>query len=507
MKFIRIIFGFLISFALFNSFVFATVLDDNTEAQTEVYEEKTITFEEIIENVKKYESENVNLDAFLEKEYNGCYGNQLDEESRYIYDSLVSNIETTKDGVSDIGDETISGQKGKWINIKSSTYSEFINDLEFMPIYYGIMAFNYDYPDVFWMNYNKISISAVTTKRLPNGDKDIWVKIIVRDGYENYFSDGYNSKEDVEADILKINQEVSNIKTAVKNFDTYNKIKYINNYLVDKNEYNRFLGEIEFDTRVYSCVSALIYGSSSHENTLNPVCEGYSRAFKVICDALNIETALSQGDFHMWNYVKMPDQNWYGIDVTWNDPIFASTPSQALIEKCKMKYFLLGADSFFNGNETATSKHTQESTGVFYTFIEGLAYPVLTDTDYVYIPNAEEITETSTEVSTEETTEISTDASTEETTESSTETSTEASTETSTEVSTEETTNESDKFISGDVNGNGIVDVDDASLLLQRILKGGFSEYEKKAGKVDKSKSIITANDVSYILQKALGNI
>lgn len=31
----------------------------------------------------------------------------------------------------------------------------------------------------------------------------------------------------------------------------------------------------------------------------------------------------------MWNNVQMNDGNWYGVDVTWNDPLVAGQTSQA----------------------------------------------------------------------------------------------------------------------------------------------------------------------------------
>ena len=56
------------------------------------------------------------------------------------------------------------------------------------------------------------------------------------------------------------------------------------------------------------------------------VCEGYSEAFKLICDRLNIPCVCVFGNLieednagHMWNYVKMEDGKWYGMDVTWDD--------------------------------------------------------------------------------------------------------------------------------------------------------------------------------------------
>ena len=45
----------------------------------------------------------------------------------------------------------------------------------------------------------------------------------------------------------------------------------------------------------------------------------------------------------MWSYVKLYD-HWYGLDTTWNDPIYYGYPSQEQIEQWKVAYFLKGWD-------------------------------------------------------------------------------------------------------------------------------------------------------------------
>jgi transglutaminase/protease-like cytokinesis protein 3 len=49
------------------------------------------------------------------------------------------------------------------------------------------------------------------------------------------------------------------------------------------------------------------------------VCEGYSDAFWMLMDILNIDCqCVYGGGNHEWNIVKI-DGEWYNIDVTWND--------------------------------------------------------------------------------------------------------------------------------------------------------------------------------------------
>lgn len=52
------------------------------------------------------------------------------------------------------------------------------------------------------------------------------------------------------------------------------------------------------------------------------VCEGYSKAFQLLCNKAKIDCVLLSGtadsDNHAWNGVKIGG-DWYQIDVTWDD--------------------------------------------------------------------------------------------------------------------------------------------------------------------------------------------
>ena len=66
----------------------------------------------------------------------------------------------------------------------------------------------------------------------------------------------------------------------------------------------------------YSPASVLL---SKYRHT--GVCDGYSRAFKMICDYCGIPClfVLSTYDDHSWNMVQLENGKWYGVDATWGD--------------------------------------------------------------------------------------------------------------------------------------------------------------------------------------------
>ena len=101
----------------------------------------------------------------------------------------------------------------------------------------------------------------------------------------------------------------------------------------------------------YLC-SSLVYGENTYARTAagvflkdkRVVCEGYAKAFKILCGKFGFDCAIVPGgalhfdgsvEQHMWNYVRMQDGNWYLVDATWDD--------QA--DYISKKYFLAGSTS------------------------------------------------------------------------------------------------------------------------------------------------------------------
>lgn len=117
---------------------------------------------------------------------------------------------------------------------------------------------------------------------------------------------------------------VEKIVAPILNASRYQQVKYLNYWLTHHNSY--FSGpEALLDPNIfglYECLNAL-KGSTGPQG---PVCEGYSRAFKVLCDRLQIPCVLVDGyaadsldsspELHMWAYVQMDDNRWYGVDIT-----------------------------------------------------------------------------------------------------------------------------------------------------------------------------------------------
>lgn len=477
---------FLIISALSLTYVFA-------EGEAEKIGKK-VSVREIRNDILK-RKDGIFLDEFKDKEFDGCYGNQLSDDSRKVYDAFVQCIEKSTDGKSDLGTEHrkvttggegeeagaldldviyIDGKKFEDVNIDED--DEDMSKLYF--VFYAMMAFDYDYPDVFWLDWEKIYIWPGAT---PEGR--VWLNIYLCEDYENYYCSGYQSKENVESDRRKIEKICEEIHEKVEGMDTYSKADCFNRYLVQKNEYNRILlktpaeEQKKLDGRLWKAVSAFIYGDTNLENPLNPVCEGYSRAFKILCDYEEIECVLVSGlgftsedvsiGNHMWNYVKIPngenegeeedgEGKWYGVDVTWNDPVgenYESIPEEDF-ELNINRYFLIGYEKMKNGNEdNSLDKHAEEMADILFEGVKGLSYPVLEAEDYIYNPKAwpERV------------------------------------------------------YILGDVNEDTFIDMADAAVLIGAVLdrEGADYEYVKRTGDIN-GDGILTAEDAAMLIDSVL---
>ena len=109
----------------------------------------------------------------------------------------------------------------------------------------------------------------------------------------------------------------------------------------------KVVNSLEYDQSYANPNRRNIYGALVSKSV---VCEGYAKAFKYILDSLEIECILVSGtaknssnklDDHMWNYIKL-NNHWYGVDVTWDDPIIIGGSTNKIIRD----YFCKGYSVF-----------------------------------------------------------------------------------------------------------------------------------------------------------------
>ena len=262
-------------------------------------------------------------------DYSKYYYMQLSKEAKFIYDTLLDNIDATKTGDFQIT-RPISTDMFNVLKKDGNTI-----------VQSAIDAFDRDHPEVFWIEISKIQMKF-------KSDMIIFEPTDI--GNNSAFIDDYAFSELPEEsfynDYIAADSILNDIQLQVEGMSAYEKVKYVHDYLVQNNDYNSDISTAS--SKAYKSISAII-GNIDNENS--PVCEGYARAFKVICDELDIPCVIVSGDAeveddhlgHMWNYVKLDDK-WYVVDVTWDDPVMISGSYEDLPLEKKYEYFLVGKE-------------------------------------------------------------------------------------------------------------------------------------------------------------------
>lgn len=163
-------------------------------------------------------------------------------------------------------------------------------------IYEAIVAFKNDRPDVFWLG-NTFSYYEF------DGATYVEIEYIVTGS--------------------QLEKHQSRFSTALNDFaenapmysSEYEREKYVNDYIVSVCEYDENAAKKDYDL----CNASTAYGVLVDGKA---VCEGYARAFQLLCNKMGIEcvsvAGMTDDVGHEWNCAYI-DGSWYQVDVTWND--------------------------------------------------------------------------------------------------------------------------------------------------------------------------------------------
>lgn len=221
-----------------------------------------------------------------------------------------SQSETTKPQDSDIDIESsysynnLPDKKTKELYMKIGVYAlkdeaeNFVIDGEYSEteMFESFEAYKNDHPDVFWLD-------STYDYYYKEGQTNIKIPFI----FENEKLE--QAKEEFDEKVEEV------LNNAPENASDYELELYFNDYIVDNCEYNKKAAKVNI--RIANEGNA--YGALIDKKA---VCEGYSRAFQLLCNRANIDCVSILGETedspHQWNCVKL-DDNWYHVDVTWND--------------------------------------------------------------------------------------------------------------------------------------------------------------------------------------------
>lgn len=283
------------------------------------------------------------------------YYNQLDETSKIFYDELTKNIDNLKTGTYTLKFNTKFNKLLNQTNGKKTLDSCFQTALD---------AFFYDHPELFYIDISKMYLHVKYTSI---GPKTTYTVSISPEENGSYLHEHFISK-DVDIAIKDIEKIKDDLITSVSKFSSeYEKALQIHNTLVKS---------LEYDTSMSSPNIHNVYGALVDKKV---VCEGYAKTFKYIMDSLNIECILVSGiasnstghtESHMWNYINL-NNKWYGVDVTWDDPVVIGTSTKKNI--IRHTYFCKGSNVF---NESHKIEKKLSNNGIAFN------YPTLSTKNY-----------------------------------------------------------------------------------------------------------------------------
>ena len=459
---------------------FEGVIDTITEQEivideSEVLDEELVLTSDFLTQIDY----SYNEDGFL-------YYDQLDENNKATYEAMETWVsgptveEVTVSLPNTLVHETETTDSSQWTTEEAKEFWSLI----FSSVTSARNAIDFDYPELFWLDSGNITVTISNIKVSRSLFTGLYKMKISEIKLKPGIKEEYVDTDTVTEFYNMLNDSVDNF--VVEGDDRYSQVKYIHDYIATTVVYSLEAPYRDAATGLFTEPYAIL-------------CEGYSKSFKILCDKLGIPCVVIPGNLnpetnegHMWNYVMMEDNEWYGVDCTWDDTKSTVTP-------VKYNYFLKGSDSF-NTNHTPDTLYA----------VTGFVYPELSTADYVYAssevitttpvtttePETTTITETTTQTTTtvattteEVTTTVTTEpitttsavTTTQETTTQETTTTevttttvtkTEAPVTTTEEVTEPETepTTEEPEVIEGDYNLDGDVDVSDLVTLRMALI-------------------------------------
>lgn len=202
----------------------------------------------------------------------------------------------------------------------------------------AVNAFRGDHPEVFWLD---------TQSCYQYYDDGEALTVALR------FTE---TGEALDEAIGLLNAAVQEVAAAAPdNADDYAIELYLNDWLTDNCAYQAE------GSRRHTAFGALVLGEA--------VCDGYARAFQLLCRQLGVECLPVEGtsDFsgdsdsgHMWNVVQLGG-SWYHVDVTWNDAPEAASGAE--------RYFYLNLTTAQIERDHVIGGGFEESGGYFNLYV------------------------------------------------------------------------------------------------------------------------------------------
>lgn len=227
---------------------------------------------------------------------------------------------------------------------------------DFWRAYYAVLS---DHPEIFWIGTKAQVEESGLTGRVVGYSFEVTVPSEAR----------ASMREQLEAEADAC------IGQIAADASQYQKIKFVYEYLINTVEYDLSSPDSQ------NIQSALLYKRS--------VCAGYSKAFQYILNRMGlfctyITGTIVDGGDHGWNMVRI-DGNYYYVDVTWGDPVFANQMENTEDGVINYNYLCCTEYDLFKTHMPGNSVELPQCTSDDYNYykLNGLYYETF-DYDTIY---------------------------------------------------------------------------------------------------------------------------
>lgn len=285
--------------------------------------------------------------------YQTSYGEQLGEEkdslSRYLYNQMYEYY-VYQDGDEGNTDNRYTGMAKPLVNdgkifidkkivaerrfasmdeLKSYNWGaseefKFLEDC----IRDALDAFAQDYPEVFWIKGMEMSVQIMSDISVEDdgsvGASMMFAVTLKPQKYQTGFEGYINTFND---SVFSAVETISRRYGITENSSEEVKAKAIHDYIASEVEYYyAVVGNTSHKDYNYAHTPIPVFMQSSSWADM-VVCEGYSKAYKILCDRFGVDSAILVGtsinpfghkEIHMWNATKVKNK-WYAVDVAWDD--------------------------------------------------------------------------------------------------------------------------------------------------------------------------------------------
>lgn len=315
-------------------------------------EEDFVVFEENMEKLSKFEAETFNViePVRLTDMVDLGYG-EFGESGIQVY-SLLPSEDYYRDQLTDIQKKIYDEAKDTFLKGTNqfTVATDDSSEVGWDDVTHAVNALMLAYPsETDWMGQEPERIYGFNGDYFESDD-GVWHEVTTFTfKVSTYYSDSLELQ--AQEKVREVGQLA--IQYAVENYPdvlTYGVVKYLDQWVCENGYFTEkggpeFFGipnpDYEQSKLFYNCHTAygiLLEGYG--------VCESYAKTMSRLLDAVGIPNLLVYGDWktygHVWNYVQMPNGNWYMVDSTYDDesgpPAHKMSNRKYLLVKNDRKY-------------------------------------------------------------------------------------------------------------------------------------------------------------------------